>query len=65
MNTFDALMDEVQCINSAWGYVGVFDALVYMKANENEYKGTKVYRELQTFMAQGARMFAPVDHFEA
>jgi hypothetical protein len=58
MKKFDALMNEVQCINSAWGYVGVFDALVYMKANSNEYKGTQVYRELQAFMAEGARMFA-------
>lgn len=54
---FDHLMDEVETINRAWGYVGCFDAIKYMFENRDEYKGTKVYRELMIFMRQGAEMF--------
>lgn len=56
---FDHLMDEVKAINSAWGWSGVFDAIVYIKEHESDYEGTKVLRELRQFMAEGARMFAP------
>jgi hypothetical protein len=58
MNNFDALMNEIECINSAWGYTGAFDALVYIRDNADEYKGTQTYREFRAFMAEGARMFA-------
>lgn len=58
---FESLMNEVECVNSAWGYTGVFDALVYMLANSTEYEGTQVYRELQEFMVEGRRMFGPME----
>lgn len=58
---FENLMNEVECINRAYGYVGVFDAIVYINENRDEYRGTAVLRELREFMAQGARMFAPVE----
>lgn len=58
---FDSLMNEVEAINSAFGYTGVFDAIVYINAHQDEYEGTRTLRELRSFMAQGARMFAPVE----
>lgn len=58
---FEILMGEVECINRAYGYVGVFDAIVYIHNNQDEYEGTQVLRELRKFMADGARMFAPVE----
>ena len=54
---FDHLMEEVAAINKAWGYVGCFDAIKYMDENIDEYRGTKVYRELRIFMRQGAELF--------
>ena len=56
--TFENLMSEVACINHSFGYRGVFDAIVYIDAHRDEYKGTAVYNELQEFMALGAKMFA-------
>ncbi len=55
---FDHLMDEVECINRAYGYRGVFDAIVYIQTNLCEYEGTKVYSEFRKFMNMGAEMFA-------
>ena len=54
---FDHLMDEVACINRAYGWVGCFDAIKYITENLDEYRGTKVYREVQIFMRQGAELF--------
>lgn len=54
---FDHLMDEVACINQAYGWVGCFDAIQYIYENRDEYAGTKVYREIQIFMRQGAELF--------
>lgn len=56
---FDSLMNEVECINKHLGTVGVLDAIMYIQAHEDEYKGTQCYREYLNFMRQGARMFAP------
>ena len=58
MHNYEHLMDEVKTINQAWGYVGVLDALVYIKTHESDYEGTNVYSELQSFMAEGAKLFA-------
>ena len=58
---FDSLMNEVECINNAHGYTGVFDAIVYIDSHQDEYEGTAVIRELRSFMAEGARMFAPAE----
>ena len=58
-DSYESLMEEVKVINKAYNWVGVLDALVFIKTNEDEYKGTKVYRELQQFMQEGARLFAP------
>jgi hypothetical protein len=58
---FDHLMDEVACINRAYGYRGVFDAIVYIQTNLNEYEGTKVYSEFRKFMNMGQEMFKPVE----
>ena len=57
---FESLMNEVDCINTSWGYTGVFDALVYIMTNSDEYEGTQVYREFREFMREGRKMFAPV-----
>ncbi len=51
-------MSEVECINRAYGYRGVFDAIVYIQANSEEYEGTAVYSEFRKFMAMGQQMFA-------
>ena len=57
-DSYSNLMDEVRVINSYLGTVGIFDALVYIKTNESDYEGTKVYSELQQFMSEGQRLFA-------
>ena len=59
---FEHLMNEVEAINKAWGYVGVFDAIVYIHTHSTEYLGTKVYAELYEFMDQGRKMFAPKEN---
>lgn len=59
MGSFDHLMDEVDAINSAWGWSGVFDAIVYINNHIDDYEGTRVLHELRQFMAEGAKMFAP------
>ncbi len=56
---FDHLMDEVAAINKAYGYRGVFDAIVFIQTNIDEYEGTKVLREYRKFMAMGQEMFKP------
>lgn len=58
---FEHLMDEVNCINRAYGYSGVFDAIVYINDHQDEYEGTQVLRELRRFMREGAKMFAPAE----
>lgn len=56
---FDHLMDEVAAINKAYGYTGVFDAIVFIQTNIEEYEGTKVLREFRKFMNMGQEMFKP------
>lgn len=58
-DSYGNLMSEVECINKAYGWSGVLDAIVYIKTHEIEYEGTRVYTELQQFMQEGARLFAP------
>ena len=55
---FDRLMEEVECINRAYGYRGVFDAIVYIQKNLHEYEGDAVHSEFRKFMAMGQQMFA-------
>lgn len=57
---FDSLMDEVECINRSYGYVGCLDAIQYISTNREEYKGTAVYRQLLEIMGLGEQMFAEV-----
>jgi hypothetical protein len=54
-------MEEVACINRAYGWVGCFDAIKYIYENRDEYAGTKVYREIGIFMRQGAQLFKESD----
>ena len=58
---YENLMNEVECINKSWGFVGVLDALEYIQENIDEYDGA-VLREFRQFMAEGARLFAPVEN---
>ena len=58
---YDSLMNEVECINKSWGYVGVLDALMYIQENIEEYRGTQCLREFRQFMAEGARLFATTE----
>lgn len=55
---FDHLMNEVECINSAYGYRGVFDAIQYIQENIEQYDDTAVQVEFRKFMAMGQKMFA-------
>ena len=57
--SYGNLMAEVECLREAWGY-GVLEAIMYIDDNREEYVGTAVYRELRLFMAEGAKLFAPV-----
>lgn len=59
LTMFDNLMDEVAAINKAYGYRGVFDAIVFIQTNIEEYEGTKVLREFRKFMNMGQEMFKP------
>jgi hypothetical protein len=61
MMKYSALMNEVECINSAWGFVGALDALTYIRENQDEYEGTQVYREFRAFMREGAMLFATAE----
>ena len=58
MSNFEHLMDEVECINKSWGWVGILDALMYIQDNIEEYQGTQCLREYRQFMRDGARLFA-------
>lgn len=58
---FESLMNEVEAVNAAFGYTGVFDAIVYINSHRDEYEGTRTLQELRRFMADGARMFAPAE----
>lgn len=57
---FEHLMNEVECLCSAWGY-NILEAIQYIDDHREEYEGTQCLRELQEFMRQGARMFAPAE----
>ena len=62
---FDNLMNEVAAINKAYGYTGVFDAIVFIQNNLNEYDADnfgdeKVLKEFRKFMAMGQFMFKEV-----
>ena len=57
MSNFAHLMNEVECINKSWGYVGVLDALMYIQENIEEYEGTQCLREFRRFMREGAQLF--------
>lgn len=59
MNKFERLMNEVECIRSAWGY-GSLEAMEYIWDHSEEYSGTGVMRELREFMRLGAEMLEPV-----
>lgn len=58
---FDHLMNEVEAINTAYGWFGCFEAIRYMADHKDEYKGTAVGAELAKFLSDGARMFAPAE----
>lgn len=58
MEKFPALMNEIECINAAWGYVGLLDALEYIKAHAEEYRGTQCYREFRALCASMGALFA-------
>lgn len=55
---FDHLMQEVESINQSWGWYGCFDAINYINDNIDQYRGTKVYKELKLFMRLGLVMCA-------
>jgi len=57
MTKYEALMNEVECIKTSWGYSDFLDALGYILENKEEYRGTRVYRDLVEFMADGRKMF--------
>lgn len=58
---YEHLMNEVECINKSWGYVGVLDALMYIQDNIEHYYGTRCLVEFRSFMRDGARLFATVE----
>ena len=58
LTMFDHLMQEVEAINQSWGWYGCFDAINYINDNIDQYRGTKVYKELKLFMRLGVAMVA-------
>lgn len=56
---YDKLFEEIEAINKAFGWVGALDALAYIKGVRSEYSG-EVARQFDSFMEEGARLFAPV-----
>jgi len=62
---FDNLMNEVAAINKAYGYTGVFDAIVFIQNHLNDYDADnfgdeRVLNEFRKFMAMGQQMFKEV-----
>lgn len=60
MTKYSNLMAETDALREAWGY-DLLDALQYILENREEYP-SEIRRELNLFMADGARMFAPVEN---
>ena len=58
MNKFPALMNEIACINRAYGWRGFLDALEYISKNRAEYIGTQCYREFLAFSTSARALFA-------
>ena len=59
-NKYELLYSEIECINRAWDYSGMLDALEYIRENREEYYGTAVYRQFCQFCAEMAELFQPV-----
>lgn len=58
MERFPKLQAEIDCINQHLGTVGLLDALEYIRAYEDEYLGTQVYREFREFCRSMGALFA-------
>jgi hypothetical protein len=57
MNKFPALMDEVNCINNAYGWNSILDALEYIYRNEESYLGTQCLIEFRQFYSEMKAIF--------
>lgn len=51
-------MNEIACINRAYGWRGFLDALEYISKNRDEYTGTQCYREFLAFSTSAKALFA-------
>ena len=59
---FPHLCEELRCINRAYGFVGVLDALLYIQQHEDEYAGTACGREFDACCRMLRPLLAPVEH---
>jgi len=58
MEKYPALFNEIECINQAYGWYGLLDALQYIKDHIAEYEGTQCLREFRAFCFSMGRLFA-------
>jgi len=52
---YESLKNEVDTINRAYGWEGFTDALTFINAHSEEYKGTAVWRQFEQFFANNQR----------
>lgn len=62
MDRFPHLMNEIECINRSYGWVGLLDACEFISRHEDEYIGTACYADFRRFMREMGRLFAPVEN---
>ena len=65
MSKYKNLMEEVEYVRGIFTDMnyGILEALMFINQNRNDYS-TTVVRELDMFLREGARMFAPVEEVE-
>lgn len=65
MSKYANLMEEVEYVrdNCADYKCGILEAIMFINDNRDQYS-SQIIRELDMFLREGARMFAPVEEVE-
>ena len=65
MSKYKNLMEEVEFVreNCADFDCGILEAIIFINDNRDQYS-SQIIRELDMFLREGARMFAPVEEVE-
>jgi hypothetical protein len=54
---YQQLMNEVNCINAAYNWIGSNDAMNYIRNHKAEYEGTAVWSQYSDFLNEAANLF--------